>query len=162
MRGYAGTFSLPPEFLSRSLVFDSFPPKSGGAENVLEILASGKNFQPVEINPKASLLSVKAKRLIDENYLYYPSIAHVAARLKVTHAHLTRQFKRDFAMTPNDYFRRLRLADVPLKLARGEKLARVSGDVGYNDLSRFYKQFRQTTQTSPGECRTLMTPESGN
>jgi len=26
-------------------------------------------------------------------------------------------------------------------------------DVGYNDLSRFYKQFRKKTQTSPGECR---------
>jgi YesN/AraC family two-component response regulator len=36
---------------------------------------------------------------------------------------------------------------------RGEAIIEVSGDVGYNDLSRFYKQFRKSTAASPGFCR---------
>ncbi|MGH9908785.1 MAG: helix-turn-helix domain-containing protein, partial [Pyrinomonadaceae bacterium] len=66
--------------------------------------------------------------------------------------------KRDFEMSPNAYLRQLRVADVPLLLARGEEIVNVSLDVGYNDLSRFYKQFRKTTKTSPGVCRTIMRP----
>jgi AraC-like DNA-binding protein len=116
------------------------------------------NLQSIETSPKASLLSVKAKKLIDENYPVYPSIARVAARLGVSHAHLSRQFKIDFKMSPSNYLRQLRLADAPLKFARGEAIIDVSLDSGYNDLSRFYKQFRQTTQTSPGECRIMMKP----
>jgi AraC-like DNA-binding protein len=94
--------------------------------------------------------------LIDENYLAYPSMARIAKRLGVTHEHLSRQFKRDFTMSPSAYFRQLRVADVPLRLARGEEIIQVSQEVGYNDLSRFYKQFRKTTNTSPGACKTIM------
>lgn len=157
--GIAASALLAPEFAETPFVFDTVYeklPKS--AAQVSEILNSGKNFQTIEINPKASLLSVKAKKLIDENYLIYPSIARVAARLGVSHAHLSRQFKNDFLMTPSNYLRQLRLADAPLKFARGEKIVNVSLDSGYNDLSRFYKQFRQTTLTSPGECQTMMKP----
>jgi AraC-like DNA-binding protein len=46
-------------------------------------------------------------------------------------------------------------------LARGEEIISVSQEVGYNDLSRFYKQFRKTTKTSPGACQTLMKPNRG-
>ena len=101
------------------------------------------NRQSIDSCPSASLLSVKAKRLIDENYLAYPSIARIAERLGVSHAHLSRQFKRDFGMSPSEYLRRLRVADAPLRLARGEEIINVSLEVGYNDLSRFYKQFRK-------------------
>lgn len=162
LRGIAGTESLPPKFTSAPIIFDINGDEFLGDAQVTEILNSGENPQAIETNPKASLLSLKAKKLIDENYLIYPSIGRIAARLNVTHAHLTRQFKRDFGMSPNAYFRQLRVADVPLKLARGEEIIKVSHDVGYNDLSRFYKQFRQTTQTSPGVCQTMMKPTTGD
>jgi AraC-like DNA-binding protein len=159
LQGIAGTRELPSKYASVPMIFETLckePPAS--ASQVIEILSAGANFQIIETNPKASLLSIKAKKLIDENYLIYPSIARIAARLGVTHAHLTRQFKFDYRMTPNAYLRQLRVADVPLKLARGEQIINVSHDVGYNDLSRFYKQFRKTTQTSPGACQTMMKP----
>lgn len=157
--GIAATETLPPKFRTVPVVFETAfakPPTS--VEQVFEILDSGGNYQSIETNPKASLLSLKAKRLIDENYIVYPSIARVAARLGVTHEHLSRQFKLDFEMTPSAYLRQLRVADVPLKLARGEEIINISQEVGYNDLSRFYKQFRKTTKTSPGVCQTIMKP----
>lgn len=157
--GVAATASLPTELMTVPVMFEtSLTELPSGAAQVIEIVASGKSRQAIEMNPKPSLLSLKAKKLIDVNYLVYPSIARVAARLNVTHEHLSRQFKRDFQLSPSNYLRQLRVADAPLRLARGEEIINVSQDVGYNDLSRFYKQFRKTTNTSPGACKTIMRP----
>lgn len=157
--GVAATAPLPIELMTVPVVFETgFIELPSGAAQVIEIVRAGKNPQAIELNPKPSLLSLKAKKLIDANYLVYPSIARVAARLKVTHEHLSRQFKRDFRLSPSNYLRQLRVADAPLRLARDEEIINVSQDVGYNDLSRFYKQFRQTTNTSPGACKTIMRP----
>jgi AraC-like DNA-binding protein len=158
--GVAATAPLPAELTGVPVVFEtSFRELPSGAQQVIEMVRSCKSRQAIELNPKPSLLSLKAKNLIDANYLVYPSIARIAARLKVTHEHLSRQFKRDFRLSPSNYLRLLRMADAPLRLARGEAIINVSQDVGYNDLSRFYKQFRKTTNVSPGACQTIMRPE---
>ncbi len=157
--GIAASVDLPDELLDPPLLFDtSFNSPTSGAA-AIELIRAGRNRQSIEACPSASLISREAKRLIDENHLADPSIARIAERVGVSHAHLSRQFKRDFGMSPSEYLRRLRVADAPLRLARGEDIINVSLDVGYNDLSRFYKQFRKTTNTSPGVCKTLLEPK---
>lgn len=121
-----------------------------------EILADSTNHLGIEVNAHPSLVTLKAKRLIDENYLAFPSISRIAARLKVSPEHLSRQFKLDLGLTPSQYLRKLRVADATFRLSQGEPIIEVSHDVGYNDLSRFYKQFRKSTNTSPGACRDTM------
>lgn len=158
--GVAGTAPLPDVQAAAPFVFETaFDALPASHAPVLEVLRAGACAQSIEMNPRPSLLSLRAKRLIDEHHLVHPSMARVAARLGVTPAHLSRQFKRDYGMSPSQYLRQLRVADAPLRLARGEEIVRVSQEVGYNDLSRFYKQFRKTTKTSPGACQTLMRPE---
>jgi len=158
LTGIAATNSLPSEFTAGPILFDStFTKAPSSVEQVLAILKAGDNRESIEVNPKPSLLSLKAKRFIDESYLIDPSISGVAARLSVTLEHLSRQFKCDFGMSPSNYLRKLRVADAPLRLAKGERVVNVSQEVGYNDLSRFYKQFRKTTETSPGACKTILT-----
>jgi AraC-like DNA-binding protein len=156
--GVASTESVPPGFTVPTMFEMIYTELPTSVAHALEIVRLGANHQSVELNPKPSLLSVKAKTLIDENYLSYPSIARIAKRLGVTHEHLSRQFKRDFEISPSAYVHQLRLADAPLRLARGEEIINVSQDIGYNDLSRFYKQFRKNTKTSPRVCQTLMKP----
>jgi AraC-like DNA-binding protein len=158
--GVAATEPLPTGFTQGPTMFETKSMElPTSVAQVLEIVRLGKNHQSVQLNPKPSLLSLNTKRLIDENYLSYPSISRIAQRLGVTHEHLSRQFKRDFEISPRAYLHQLRLADAPLKLAKGEEIINVSQDIGYNDLSRFYKQFRKTTKTSPGVCQTLMKPD---
>jgi len=158
--GIADSSSLPPEFRTTPIVFEMASIKApAGRDQIIEILTSGTSRQSIDLSPDASVLSLKAKRLIDQSHLAYPSIARIAKRLGVSHAHLSRQFKCDFGLSPRDYLRKLRVADAPLRLARGEEIVNVSLDVGYNDLSRFYKQFRKTTNTSPGVCKTILRPE---
>ncbi|HEX8195480.1 MAG TPA: AraC family transcriptional regulator [Pyrinomonadaceae bacterium] len=159
LRGIAAIRSLPEKFLSAPIMFETALTKSpASVKQVAEILDSAESLQSIEINPKPSLPSLRAKRLIDENYLVYPSIACIADKIGVTHEHLSRQFKRDYGLSPSAYLHQLRLADAPLKLANGEEIINVSQDVGYNDLSRFYKQFHKNTKTSPGVCQTMMKP----
>ncbi len=154
LRGIAGEADLPPQFSKRPFVFEAnFNSAPKNAAEIVRILESSREVQFVDAKPKASLLSLKAKKLIDENYRIFPSIARIAARLKVSHAHLTRQFKHDFGLSPNAYLHQIRIADATFRLTRGEPIIDVSGDVGYNDLSRFYKQFRKSTAASPGFCR---------
>lgn len=122
----------------------------------LDVLASGRNRKSIEVNTGPSLLSIQAKRLIDENYLIFPSLGKIAARLGVSHEHMSRQFKRDFGLSPSEYLHNLRVSEATHRLSAGEEIVDISLEVGYNDLSRFYKQFRKTTATSPAACRTLL------
>jgi len=152
-----GAIDLSPGLPNHPVIFETNYKKPFAAvAQAAEVIASGTNVQSVEPNTKPSLLSVRAKRLIDENYLAFPSIARVAERLKVSHAHLSRQFKRDFEMSPSEYLHHLRVADATYRLSLGEPIIDISHDVGYNDLSRFYKQFRKKTTTSPAICRTIL------
>ena len=155
--GIADSTDLPVE-LASPIIFDTQFCSPNRAAEAISLIRAGRNRQSIDNTPFVSLTSRKAKRLIDENYLAYPSIARIAKRIGVSHAHLSRQFRNDFGMSPSEYLRRLRVADAPLRLARGEDIINVSLEVGYNDLSRFYKQFRKTTNTSPGTCKTLLRP----
>lgn len=158
--GVAGTLPLPQAHTDTPVVFEAaFERWPESAAEALDVLACGTGFQPTEANPKASLISVRAKALVDANYLDSPSIGRIADRLGVTHAHLSRQFKRDYGLSPSAYLHHVRLADTSLRLARGEQIVDVSMNAGYNDLSRFYKQYRKVTHTSPGSCRKIVVRE---
>lgn len=155
--GRASTDRVGAEFNDKPFLFES---RASILETpVAEILAAASNWQSVELNPRASALSIRARRLIVNAFPADPSMARIAARLGVSHAHLSRQFRRDYGMSPREYLHRVRIADVPLRLARGETITDVSGRAGYGDLSRFYKQFGKRTRMSPGRCRTMVAPE---
>lgn len=158
--GLVANKALPEKFMTVPMMFETdFTESLQSVKQVEEILNSCRNRQSIEINSKLSLLSVKAKRLIGENYLAHPSIARIAAQLGVTHEHLSRRFKHDFGLSPSAYCHQVRIAAATFRLAKGEKIADVSEDVGYNELSRFYKQFRKATKSTPGYCQA---PEKRN
>lgn len=154
-----GKAAVSPEGVEHAIPFVFEADASLERDSIATILAAAANCQSIEANPHASSLSIKARRLIAETYTDDPSIARIAARLHVTNAHLSRQFRRDYALTPREYLHQLRIADATFQLAKGESIADVSGDSGYRDLSRFYKQFRKTTRVPPGVCREIVGPK---
>lgn len=154
LTGIASENFLPEKFRLKPLIFEfdllEIPKDLTSAFKVLD---SSRNIHEIIDNKRTSLLALKAKKLIDENYRIFPSIGRIAKKLDVSHEHLTRQFKQDFGLTPSSYLHKLRSSDASFRLRRGEKIINVSMDVGYNDLSRFYKQFRKNTHASPGFCK---------
>jgi len=157
--GKAGNELLPARFRGGPFTFES--EADIDSETVGTILASASHCQSIEVNPQASSLSRKARERIAQSYASDPSIARIAAQLGVTNAHLSRQFRRDYAMTPRNYLHQLRLADATSGLVKGKSIADVSWNAGYGDLSRFYAQFRKSTRTSPGVCRKTLAPGCG-
>lgn len=131
-------------------IFEKDDPANLETDDLIRLASNGRS---IEIATKPSLVSLRAKRVIDGEYLNDTSIASVADTVGVSHEHLTRQFRADYHLTPNEYLHRLRMAEANYKLAKGDQIADVSGDVGYNDLGRFYKQFKKQNKTSPGNCR---------
>jgi AraC-like DNA-binding protein len=149
-----GSTEVIPELPSTALMFDTdFAEDFVATSQAVDVLERSTNHRSIEVNSRRSLVTLKAKRLIDENYLVFPSISRIATRLSVTPEHLSRQFKRDLGITPSGYLHKLRVADATFRLSMGEPIVDISQDVGYNDLSRFYKQFRKATHTSPAACR---------
>src|SRR5215204_1173567 len=65
----------------------------GSASDAMKFLSTALDARSIESNSHPSPLSLKAKRLIDENYREDVSISAIASRLKVSHEHMSRQFK---------------------------------------------------------------------
>ena len=157
VRGYnrgVGSENAPSQLPDEPFIFETDHDKDfTSIRQDIDVLEHSTERQPITVNTAPSAISLRTKRLIDENYLVYPSIGRIAARLKVSHEHLSRQFKKDYGVSPSTYLHNLRVADATYRLSLGEEIIDISMDVGYNDLSRFYKQFRKATQTSPAVCR---------
>jgi AraC-like DNA-binding protein len=90
------------------------------------------------------------KDTIDRNFDSDRALADLSRGLHVSPAQFSRAFKRDYGVPPRAYRHRLRVLHAIMKLLGGGKIAQVGFDVGFGDLSRFYKQFRAITRTPPG------------
>ena len=121
---------------------------------MLDLVATGRGIRSFARCTAPSAPARAAKAILDGAYSEATSIASLAARLGVSHAHLTRRFKRDFGFSPMAYRHALRAVEAAARLSKGEAIVDVSGEVGYEDLGRFYKSFRKAMRSSPGRCRT--------
>jgi AraC-like DNA-binding protein len=123
------------------------------ADEALRRLATLDDGQLVEISGDFPPLVRRAKRWIEQHYHERSSIAALALRLGISHSHLSREFARAVGMSPLKYVHHLRAGEALGRLASGEPIAETSLDVGYGDLSRFYKQFRRLGCNAPGRYR---------
>jgi len=101
----------------------------------------------------APSLAGRAKRVIDCEYARPLRIADVAARLDVTPAVLSRTFRAAYGMPPVRYRHQVRVVDALMRFAAGAAPVEVFQDVGFEDLSRFYKIFRRVACAPPGRYR---------
>lgn len=117
---------------------------------LLAMIGARCEARSVERCPRPSPAVRKAKAALDDSYRSTPSIASLAARIGVSHPHLTREFKRELGMTPMAYRHALRASEAAGRLSQGESIVDVAGSVGYEDLGRFYKSFRKALHAAPG------------
>jgi AraC-like DNA-binding protein len=64
---------------------------------------------------------------------------------------LTRAFARAYGLTPKRYCTRARLFDAAIGLFTGAPIVSAALASGFNDVSRFYAQFKQVLRATPGE-----------
>ncbi len=149
-----GSLDPLPELPTFPVIFaTSYSMDLSDIHQAVDVIGATNEIRRIDVNSSPSLVSLRGKRLIDENYLESPVISRIAATINVSAPHFSREFKRDFGLSPSGYLHLLRVADATLRLAFGEQILDISHEVGYNDLSRFYKHFKRSTKTSPGLCR---------
>jgi AraC-like DNA-binding protein len=100
-----------------------------------------------------SPLALRAKAILDTEYGTTLAIANIARRLRVSSAVLSRTFKRTYGMPPVRYRHYLRVMAALMRQAEGGVPANVFQDVGFEDLSRFYKILRKVACAAPGAYR---------
>ena len=106
----------------------------------------GRGLQP-------GRLARSAKSFIDTDYAGLVRIGELAARLRTSPAGLSRAFVRAYGIPPVRYRHHVRVMDALMRFADGAVPVDVSQDVGFEDLSRFYKVFRKITCAPPGSYR---------
>ncbi|MCB0390429.1 MAG: helix-turn-helix transcriptional regulator [Bdellovibrionales bacterium] len=97
-------------------------------------------------------LALHIKLLIEENYQDEMSIVELAKQCNVSHSFMTRIFKQSFGVTPKAYKNKLRISEsVRLMLTKNFNVTRAGYKVGFNDSSRFSKQFFTYMNAVPSE-----------
>ncbi len=152
--GFSRPGKPPADWLTESMIFDvDHRPLPRTYRELIAMVCEPRRYTSIETASAVSPLAEKAKARIVQTYRDGGSIAAVASALGVSQAHLTRQFKRAFGLTPLKYRNHLRVNEAVRRLSLGEKILDVGYAVGFNDPGRFYQDFRKVTGTSPGKCR---------
>ena len=99
--------------------------------------------------------AARAKAILDAEYASPIDISGIAERLRVSPSNLSRAFKRAYGLPPVQYRHHVRIVDALFRLAEGAVPLQVFQDVGFDDLSRFYKIFRKVACASPAAYRPL-------
>lgn len=108
---------------------------------------------PISRERDPSDIALRAKTTLDTEYSTRLTIADVARRLDVSPARLSRTFKGAYGLPPVRYRHQIRIMDALMRLTAGAAPVDVSLDVGFEDLSRFYKVFRRMACGVPGAYR---------
>ena len=122
-------------------------------EHILERLSVAENATHIGRAPDPAPPAVRAKAILDAEYANPLEIGRIAARLRTPPAVLSRTFKNSFGMPPVRYRHHVRIMDALMQFADGGVPLDVFQDVGFDDLSRFYKVFRKIACTAPGSYR---------
>lgn len=103
--------------------------------------------------PDPSRLASRTKAILDAEYDMGIAIGHIADRVQAAAATLSRTFKRAYGLTPVRYRHHVQIMDALVRFAEGAVPIDVFQDVGFDDLSRFYKVFRKVACAPPGSYR---------
>lgn len=98
-------------------------------------------------------MAEKIKSAIDKTYTTSNQLSEIAKDLRVAPATMSRYFKKDYGMPPVRYRHNVRVMDGMMRLLEGQAIKEVFQDVGFEDVSRFYKQFSAFACASPATYR---------
>lgn len=139
---------------SPCLFYPSSDNLSRGIDDISRILQKNiSNLYNISISNNTSILTDKCKKTIDKSFIHNIPISDVAKRCKTSHSQMTRSFKKDYGITPIFYRNWMRVMSASFLLLEQTKIADTQGLVGFEDLSRFNKQFKKITHSTPKQFK---------
>ncbi|GJM10315.1 MAG: hypothetical protein DHS20C11_25910 [Lysobacteraceae bacterium] len=115
--------------------------ESEDSDQIIDILLNAKAIDPS--NPGSKLTTEMSDALRDDSK---QSVAALARRLGVSHAHASRRFKGETGMTPIAFRNEHRLRRALRELANGLSAAQVAADCGYADQAHLCRSIKATTK----------------
>lgn len=104
--------------------------------------------------PETNSLAHHIKDYIDLHFQLEMEIAHIAKKFELSDSQLTKIFKNEFNISPVKYRTNIRVFQSMYDLLRkDESIIDIAFDTGFNDLSRFNKQFKNITKTTPSKFK---------
>jgi AraC-like DNA-binding protein len=122
-------------------------------EEAFRFVEESGDFVSVNRAPAPSPFSERIKVAIDKTFMTGQTLSAMAKTFRIAPATISRYFKRDYGISPVQYRQQVRIMDSIARLLRGEEIKDVFQEVGFADMSRFYKQFRALVCVPPGRYR---------
>jgi AraC-like DNA-binding protein len=152
--GFMSKAQIPSDIPQKAMLI-SLPenfkiPKS--SEEVFSLVRNSTNKIIIEKEEFPSAVSAKTKLTLQQTLGSNLSLAQIADQLGYSHAVMTRLFKKNFDISPVDYRSRCRIMESMVLLMLREKNVIEAGfEVGFEDCSAFFRQFKRQTQVSPSK-----------
>jgi AraC-like DNA-binding protein len=100
--------------------------------------------------PPATLARLlRARDRLHDEPAAAPTVAALAAEVRLSRAHFLRSFVRAFGVTPHDYLTAVRLDVAKRALARGASVTETCLDAGFSSLGSFSALFARRVGVAP-------------
>lgn len=146
---------LPPEIPREPFCFP-YPSQRlpTSLADIWTIVSEREVTIPISRGWSASGEAQRIKELIEATYMRPRTFEELASELGMPHAVMTRTFKAAYGVPPVFYRNRLRVSDaIWLLLTEQFAVAEIGYSIGFEDLSRFNKQFKRFIKVPPSQFR---------
>lgn len=105
-------------------------------------------------NECSNSIAEKVKKWIDETFQEDHLISDFANKMSVSNAYLTKEFKKSFGISPIEYRNKKRVFKaMQVMMTTNARASSVAHSVGFNDYSRFTKNFHHFLNATPREFK---------
>lgn len=119
---------------------------------MLLLLARSKN--PVPVSDSNQLRAERIRSYIDSNYYEPLQAGDLGSKLGISARHVNQIFKDQYQLTPTQYLTDVRMQVAQKLLQETDKdIVSVCFEVGYENLSTFYRTFKGVVNMSPNQYR---------
>lgn len=148
--GYLST-AKPPEGMPKKATLFNYTSLGlpNTKEEIFNFVNKSEKVALIEREIASTVLSEKIKKNIQLRFKENIFISDLAKEFGVSHEYISKSFKKCYGISPVYLRTRLRIFSAIMSLLRGDDVTKVAMSCGFNDVSRFTKQFTKMMKVPP-------------